>query len=146
MLHIAIINGPNLNLVGMREPHIYGTQTIEDYIQQLQKKYPQITFHSYQSNIEGELINYIHACRNVVQGIILNGGAYTHTSIALADALASVNIPTIEVHISNIYARESFRKNSFTAAQCIGCITGLGLNGYALAVSHFLQMLLPEAS
>jgi len=141
MLEIAIVNGPNLNLVGTREPDIYGNQNMEAYIDSLREKYSDIVIHSYQSNIEGELINYLHNCRGTMHGIVLNGGAYTHTSIALADAVAAIDIPVVEVHISNIYAREEYRRHSFTAAKCAGCITGLGLNGYELALQYFMDRL-----
>ena len=120
MLQIAIVNGPNLNLVGTREQHIYGTQTLDDYFMLLKKQFPDVSFYTYQSNVEGEIINYLHSCRGKIQGIIFNGGAYTHTSIAIADAIAGIDIPVIEVHISNIYAREEFRVHSFTAAKSIG--------------------------
>ena len=93
----------------------------------------------YQSNVEGELINYLHSCRGKVEGIVFNGGGYTHTSVAIADAIAAINIPVVEVHISNIYAREEYRKYSITASKCVGCITGLGLKGYALAVDYFID-------
>src|SRR5690349_20856737 len=118
MLSIAIVNGPNLNLIGTREPEIYGTERLEDYFIKLQQEYPEIAFQFFQSNVEGELINFLHECQGKVQGIILNAGAYSHTSIALADAIAAVAIPTIEVHISNVLAREDFRKNSFITAKC----------------------------
>jgi 3-dehydroquinate dehydratase-2 len=141
MLHLAIVNGPNLNLIGTREVDIYGGKSFEAYYGELQQKYPHIQFTYYQSNVEGEIINFLHSCRGKIDGIVFNGGAYTHTSIAIPDAIAAINIPTIEVHISNIYAREEFRKTSYTAAKCIGCITGLGLNGYELAVKHFVDTL-----
>lgn len=138
MLNIAIVNGPNLNLIGTRETDIYGGEPLDKFLQQLQSDYKMLTIETFQSNIEGELINFIHSCRGRIQGIVLNGGAYTHTSIAIADALVAVSIPTVEVHISNIHAREEYRQHSYTAAKCIGCITGLGLKGYKLAVD-FLQ-------
>ncbi len=141
MIQVAIVNGPNLNLVGTRETDIYGGQSLEDYYKTMQLHFPQVSFSYFQSNVEGELINYLHSCRGKVDGIVFNGGAYTHTSIAIPDAIAAINIPTIEVHISNIYAREEFRKTSYTAAQCVGCITGLGLEGYALAVQYFVNTL-----
>jgi 3-dehydroquinate dehydratase-2 len=137
MLSIAIINGPNLNLVGTRETHIYGTETFPAYFDRLQKQFPDISLCVYQSNIEGELIDYLHSCQGSVHGIIINAGAYTHTSIAIADAIAGVAIPAIEVHISNVLAREEFRKSSYIAAKCIGSINGLGLEGYQLAISWF---------
>ena len=137
-MHIAIINGPNLNLLGTRETDIYGSQTFESYLEELKKQFPEVRFSYYQSNIEGELINYFHDCRGKVAGIIFNGAGYTHTSVSIADAIAAVQIPTVEVHISNIYAREDYRKTSFTASKCVGCITGLGLKGYALAVQYLI--------
>ena len=136
---IAIINGPNLNLLGMREPAVYGSETFEGYYNQLQSRYPEVSLDHYQSNIEGELINYLHACRETYDGVILNAGAYTHTSIALADAIAAVGIPVIEVHISNVFAREDYRKTSYIAAKCIGSISGLGLHGYRLALDYFIN-------
>lgn len=146
MLEIAIVNGPNLNLVGTREPDIYGNTNLEVYISSLREKYSDLVLHSYQSNIEGELINYLHDCRGTMQGIILNGAAYTHTSIALADAIAAIDVPVVEVHISNIYAREDYRKHSYTAGKCVGCITGLGLKGYELALQYLLEKLSPETT
>ncbi len=139
MLHLAIINGPNLNLLGVREPHIYGHQTFEGYLAELQQRFPDVSFQYYQSNVEGELINFLHDCMGQMQGIILNAGAYTHTSIAIADAVSAIGIPVVEVHISNVLAREDFRKTSFISSKCIGSISGLGLEGYALAVEYFLQ-------
>lgn len=139
MLRLAILNGPNLNLVGTREPHIYGNISMETYLDDLAGKYPDVQFSHFQSNVEGEMINFLHDCRGNVDGIILNAGAYTHTSIAIADAIASIDIPVVEVHISNIYAREEYRQVSYTAAKAVGCITGLGLHGYALAVEYFMN-------
>jgi 3-dehydroquinate dehydratase-2 len=139
MLSLAIINGPNLNLVGTREPEIYGSISLDDYLSSLSQQYTGITLQPYQSNIEGELINYLHQCSGKTDGIIINAGAYTHTSIALADAIAAINIPTIEVHISNVLAREDFRKHSYIASKCIGSISGLGLEGYRLAVEYFIK-------
>lgn len=141
MLQVAIVNGPNLNLVGTRETDIYGGQSLEAYYKTLEQQFPQVTFTYYQSNVEGELINFLHSCRGRVDGIVFNGGAYTHTSIAIPDAIAAINIPVVEVHISNIYAREEYRKTSYTAAKAVGCITGLGLQGYALAVQYFINTL-----
>jgi 3-dehydroquinate dehydratase II len=138
MLHIAIINGPNLNLLGTREPHIYGSQTFEQYFSALKERFPNVDLAYYQSNVEGELINYLHNCMGKVQGIILNAGAYTHTSIALADAISAIGIPVVEVHISNVLAREEYRKTSFIASKCVGSISGLGMEGYGLAVQYFL--------
>lgn len=139
MLQIAIINGPNLNLLGTREPHIYGSQTFEQYFTLLKDRFPSVELTYHQSNVEGELINILHGCMGKVQGIIMNAGAYTHTSIAIADAIAAIGIPVLEVHISNVLAREDYRKTSFIAAKCVGSISGLGMNGYALAVQHFMD-------
>ena len=111
-MQLAIINGPNLNLLGVREPHIYGNQTFEDYLTILSKRFPGVELHSYQSNVEGELINYMHTCMGKMDGVIINAGAYTHTSIALADAIAAIALPVVEVHISNVLARDEYRKTS----------------------------------
>jgi len=139
-MKITVINGPNLNLLGTREPNIYGAQSFSDYYNNLIIKYPNISIQCYQSNIEGELINRLHLCKDeMVDGIILNAGAYTHTSIAIADAIAAIQIPCIEVHISNISAREDFRKTSYIASKCVGSISGLGLQGYELAIQYFIQ-------
>jgi 3-dehydroquinate dehydratase II len=138
MLHLAIINGPNLNLLGKREPEVYGHQSFEEYFMELKKRFPSVAIEYFQSNVEGELINYLHGCMGKVQGVILNAGAYTHTSIAIADAIAAIGIPVVEVHISNVLAREDYRKTSFIAAKCKGSITGLGLEGYALAMQYFM--------
>ena len=139
MLNITIINGPNLNLLGTRETDIYGNMPFESYLDSLKTKYTDVSFTYYQSNVEGELVNHLHECRDKAQGIIFNGAGYTHTSVALADAIAAIGIPVVEVHISNIYAREEFRKTSFTASKCVGCITGLGLTGYELALQYFTR-------
>ena len=141
MLQLAIVNGPNLNLLGTREPHIYGSQSFEEYLAELKKQFPDVNISYYQSNVEGELINYLHSCMGKVQGIVLNAGAYTHTSIALADAVSSIGIPVIEVHISNVLAREDYRKTSFIASKCVGSVSGLGMNGYALAIKHLTDTL-----
>lgn len=139
MLQLAIVNGPNLNLLGAREPHIYGSQNLENVMKQIGERFPTVEMSLYQSNVEGELINYLHSCMGKVHGIILNAGGYTHTSIALADAISAINIPVIEVHISNVLAREDYRKTSFIASKCIGSISGLGTEGYALAVQYFID-------
>jgi 3-dehydroquinate dehydratase II len=136
---IAIINGPNLNLLGSREPGIYGAQSFTDFLAGLRKEFPQVTFTYFQSNVEGELINKIHDFGGSGDGIILNAGGYTHTSVALADAVAAVKSPVVEVHISNIFAREDFRHVSYVGAKCAGSISGFGLNGYRMAVEHFLR-------
>lgn len=146
MLEIAIVNGPNLNLVGTREQDIYGNTNLEAYIDSLRDKYSDIVIHSYQSNVEGELINYLHNCRGTMHGVVLNGAAYTHTSIAIADAIAAIDTPVVEVHISNIYAREEYRRHSYTAGKCVGCITGLGLKGYDLALQYLVDYLSPETT
>lgn len=146
MLSIAIINGPNLNLLGRREPEIYGSSSFESYYEKLQRRFPHISFSYYQSNVEGELINFMHSCMGHADGIILNAGAYTHTSIALADAIGAVNIPTIEVHISNVAAREDYRKISYIAAKCIGTISGMGMSSYALAAQYFSEHLVSKAT
>ena len=138
MQHLAIVNGPNLNLLGVREPHIYGSETFEDYLLKLRVRFPDVEIEYFQSNIEGELINYLHRCMGKKQGIILNAGAYTHTSIALADAISAIAIPVVEVHISNVLAREDFRKTSYIASKCVGSISGLGMRGYELAVRWFI--------
>jgi 3-dehydroquinate dehydratase II len=137
MLKIAIINGPNLNLLGKREPDIYGSQSFETFLNSLKNNNPDIAIDYYQSNVEGELINYLHSCMDNHAAVILNAGAYTHTSIALADAISSIGIPVIEVHISNVMAREEYRKTSYIASKCVGTISGLGLAGYELAVRFF---------
>ena len=136
-MKLIIINGPNLNLLGKREPEIYGRQSFEEYFAQLQMEFPTLTLHYYQSNSEGALIDKLHEVGFSYGGVILNAGAYTHTSIALADAIAAIRSPVIEVHISNVHAREAFRHHSFIAPQCIGSIVGLGLKGYELAIEYF---------
>lgn len=137
-LKIAIVNGPNLNLTGTREPQIYGKQRFEEWIPQLKKRFPDLDIVYFQSNVEGELINFLHQCHNAADGIILNAGAYTHTSIALADAIAAISVPCIELHLSNVWAREEYRKTSYIASKCIGSISGLGMEGYRLAVEYFI--------
>lgn len=146
MLRIAIINGPNLNLLGERETDIYGNQTFESYLTSLKEEHSDVSFTYYQSNVEGELVNHIQECRSTSDAIIFNGAGYTHTSVSIADAIAAIKTPVLEVHISNIYAREEYRKISLTATNCVGCITGLGLTGYELAVQYFKQMLGSETS
>jgi 3-dehydroquinate dehydratase II len=137
-MKIAIINGPNLNLLGTREPDVYGKETFEDYFQSLQKKYPAITFTYYQSNVEGELVNEIQRVGFSTDGIVFNPGGYTHTSVAIGDAIAAIATPLVEVHISNIFGREEFRKISHVSAKAKGVISGLGLKGYELAVQYFI--------
>lgn len=138
MKKILIINGPNLNLLGKREPTVYGNDSFEDYLKQLREKYPQCEIDYYQSNVEGELINKIHEVGFSYDGIILNAGAYTHTSIALHDAIKAVTTPVIEVHISNVHARESFRHVSMISAACKGIVIGFGLESYRLALESFI--------
>lgn len=138
-MKIAIINGPNLNLLGKREPEIYGNQTFEQFFYNLQKKYTEIELIYFQSNIEGEIINKIHEIGFDFDGIILNAGAYTHTSIAIADAIKSVQSPVIEVHISNTFARETFRHQSYISPVSSGIILGFGIKSYELALLSFLR-------
>jgi 3-dehydroquinate dehydratase-2 len=133
-MNIIIINGPNLNLLGKREPSVYGTLSFDDYFDSLTRQFPEITLSYYQSNVEGELINKLHEVGFTVDGIILNAGGYTHTSVALSDAVAAISSPVIEVHISNIFAREEYRHISLLSKHCKGIISGLGLAGYQLAV------------
>lgn len=137
-MKIQIINGPNLNLLGIREPSIYGAEGFDSYIAKLREMYSIIEIDYYQSNVEGELINKLHEVGFSYDGIIINGGAYTHTSVAIADAIAAINTPVVEVHISNIYAREEYRHVSLTGKNCKGVLTGFGLNGYRLAIESFL--------
>ncbi|MEP7252473.1 MAG: type II 3-dehydroquinate dehydratase [Ginsengibacter sp.] len=138
-MKIAIINGPNLNLLGSRETDIYGSESFEHYFNKIRKKYETIDFDYYQSNVEGELINELQSAGQKMDGIILNAGGYTHTSIAIGDTVAALKIPVVEVHISNIEAREDFRKVSHITAKCAGTIFGFGLKGYMLAVESFLN-------
>lgn len=138
-MEIAIINGPNLNLLGKREPGIYGNESFEQYFAALQKQYPTVQFRYFQSNVEGEIINYLHETGFTVNGILLNAGGYTHTSVAIRDAIAAIKTPVIEIHISNVYAREEFRHTSLIAPKCVGSICGLGMKGYALGVEYFLN-------
>jgi 3-dehydroquinate dehydratase-2 len=138
MKQIQIINGPNLNLLGKREPEIYGNETFETYFDRLRKEFPQVALHYYQSNHEGDLIDVLHEVGFQYDGIILNAGAYTHYSYAIADAIKAISCPVIEVHISDIYAREDFRKISVTGENCQQIISGKGLDGYRLAVEALL--------
>ncbi|HEY0029978.1 MAG TPA: type II 3-dehydroquinate dehydratase [Bacteroidia bacterium] len=138
-MRIAIINGPNLNLLGKRETDIYGNMSFEKYLEVLKSKYPQVTFTYYQSNIEGELINEIQRVGFDYEGIILNPGGYTHTSVAIGDAIAAIKTLVIEVHISNVHAREEFRRLSHVSGKSAGSIIGLGLKGYELAIQWFLN-------
>lgn len=138
-MKIQIINGPNINLLGKREPAIYGSQSFDDYLVELKQAYPHVEFEYFQSNIEGEMINKIHQIGFDYDGIILNAGAYTHTSIALQDAIRAVTSPVIEVHISNVHAREEFRHRSMISCACLGVIAGFGMNSYRLAVEALLN-------
>jgi len=137
-MKIQIINGPNLNLLGKREPETYGKLSFEDYFEKLKALFQDVELHYYQSNVEGELINKLHEVGFSFDGIILNAGAYTHTSVAIHDAIAAIKTPVIEVHISNVYAREEFRHKSLITSKCIGLITGFGMDGYAMAIHHLL--------
>ena len=139
-MQLLIINGPNLNLLGKREPDIYGNQSFETYVESLKITFPDLSIDYFQSNHEGSIIDKLHKSGFSVNGIILNGGAYTHTSIAIADAIAAIDAPVVEVHISNVYARESFRHHSCFAKNCIGSITGFGLEGYTMAIRYFVKM------
>lgn len=136
-MKIAIINGPNLNLLGKRETDIYGNQSFDTYFEELKSKFPGISLHYFQSNVEGELINEIQHLGFDYDGIVLNPGGYTHTSVALGDAIAAIKTPVIEVHISNVHAREEFRKLSHVSGKSVGSIFGLGLKGYELAIKWF---------
>lgn len=138
-MKIQIINGPNLNLLGVREEDIYGSRDFENYFEELKNRFPQAELHYYQSNVEGELINKIHEVGFSFHGIVLNAGAYTHTSIAIHDALGAIKTKTVEVHISNIYAREEFRHKSLITSKCIGLISGFGLTGYDMAIQYFIK-------
>lgn len=138
-MKIAIINGPNLNLLGVREPSVYGNQNFEQFFKDLQNKFSKAELTYFQSNVEGELINKIQNFGFSFDGIILNPGGYTHTSVAIGDAIAAITTPVVEVHISNVAAREEFRKISYVSAKCKGTITGLGLKGYELAILFLLR-------
>jgi 3-dehydroquinate dehydratase-2 len=138
-MKIIIINGPNLNMLGVREPGIYGVTTFEEYLELLRKNYPDVTIEYYQSNIEGELITTIQQTGFDYDGIILNAGAYTHTSIGIADAIKAVTTPVIEVHISNTFSRETFRHQSYISPVAEGVIIGFGLKGYELALTALLK-------
>ena len=137
-MRLHIINGPNLNLIGQRETNIYGITSFEDFMDELRKKYSSIKLTYFQSNIEGQLIDNLHEVGFSLDGIILNAGGYTHTSVALADAIAAIKSPVVEVHISNIFAREDYRHVSMIAGKCKGSISGFGLNSYRLAIDAFL--------
>lgn len=138
-MRIAIINGPNLNLLGKRETDIYGNMPFEEYFKELQKKYPKVSFHYYQSNVEGELINELQRVGYEYDGIVLNPAGYTHTSVSIGDAIAAIKTPVVEVHISNVHVREEFRKLSHVSGKSVGSIFGLGLRGYELAIEWFIN-------
>ena len=139
MPNITIINGPNLNLLGKREPGVYGNESFDDFLVQLKNHFPQVNFTYFQSNIEGELVDAIQKYGFEQDGIIINPAAYTHTSVAIGDAIAAIKVPVIEVHISNVHAREEFRKISYVSAKAVGSIVGLGLKGYALATEWLVS-------
>lgn len=138
-MQILILNGPNLNLLGKREPEIYGKQSFEDYFRALQAQFPEHRLEYFQSNHEGRLIDKLHEVGFSYHGIVFNAGAYTHTSVALGDAIAGISTPVIEVHISNVHRREAFRHHSYLSAHCAGVIVGLGLQGYALGVKALIE-------
>jgi len=138
-MNITIINGPNLNLLGKRETDIYGEQSFEEFLTSLKQQYAEESISYFQSNVEGEIVNKLHEIGFNNGGIILNAGAYTHTSIAISDAIAAIKAPVVEVHISNIYKREEFRHISLITSQCVGLITGFGLAGYELALVYLLK-------
>jgi 3-dehydroquinate dehydratase-2 len=138
-MKIMIINGPNLNLLGIREPEVYGKQGFEEFVANLKQQYPAVTIDYFQSNVEGDLVTALQQAGFSYDGIILNPGGYTHTSVAIGDAVAAINSPVIEVHISNVHAREEFRKISHISAKAKGTIVGLGLKGYELALRFFMD-------
>ena len=139
MKRIQIINGPNLNMLGKREPTVYGNQTFETYFSELKTLFPEVELEYFQSNTEGILIDKLQETGFTFDGIILNGGAYTHTSIAIADAIRSITVPVVEVHISNVFQREDYRHHSFLSEACKGCIVGFGLDSYRLAIEAIIR-------
>ena len=139
MKKILIINGPNLNLLGKREPDTYGDKSFDDYMKELVVEFPELELSTYQSNVEGEIINKLQEKGFSYAGIVLNAGGYTHTSVAIADAVAAIKTPVIEVHISNVYAREEYRHHSLMAKNCLGVIVGFGLDSYKMAINTFLK-------
>lgn len=143
-MKIQIINGPNLNLLGKRETSIYGSQSFEEFLVDMKTKFPQATIEYYQSNVEGEIVSKLHEVGFSYDGIILNAGAYTHTSVAIHDAIAGIKTPVVEVHISNVYAREEFRHKSLITSKCAGMLTGFGMDGYGMAV-HYLTSIRTKA-
>ncbi|HPM29261.1 MAG TPA: type II 3-dehydroquinate dehydratase [Chryseolinea sp.] len=138
-MKIQIINGPNLNLLGKREPSVYGNQSFEDFLSILKSRFSNVELHYYQSNVEGEIINKLHEVGFSFDGIVINAGAYTHTSVAIHDAIGAIKTPVAEVHISNVYAREEFRHKSLITSKCIGMITGFGMEGYAMAIDYLIK-------
>ena len=138
-MKIQIINGPNLNLLGVREENIYGNRDFENFFESLKERFPKAELHYYQSNIEGEIINKLHEVGFSFNGIVLNAGAYTHTSIAIHDGIGAIKTPVVEVHISNIYAREEFRHKSIITSKCKGLISGFGLESYAMALNFLMS-------
>ena len=138
-MKILIVNGPNLNLLGKRETSIYGNESFEAFFGKLEKRFPDTELHYYQSNVEGEIINKLHEVGFTFDGIVLNAGAYTHTSVAIHDAIGAITTAVIEVHISNVYGREEFRHKSLITSKCIGLLTGFGMEGYAVAISFLLS-------
>ena len=138
-MQIIIINGPNLNLLGTREPDTYGDTSFQIYFEQLKTVFPTLEIHYYQSNVEGEIINKLHEVGFTYDGIVLNAGGYTHTSVAISDAIAAIEVPVVEVHISNVHAREDYRHHSLLAKNCKGIVTGFGLKSYEMAVDSFLS-------
>lgn len=142
-MKIQIINGPNLNLLGKRETSIYGNQSFEDFMAVLKDKFPNHSIDYYQSNVEGELVNKLHEVGFSYDGIILNAGAYTHTSVAIHDAVAGIKTPVVEVHISNVYAREEFRHKSLITSKCVGMLTGFGMDGYTMALHYLINLRKP---
>jgi 3-dehydroquinate dehydratase II len=135
-MKIQIINGPNLNLLGKREPDVYGNLNFETFFEKLKQRFAEAELYYYQSNVEGELINKLHEVGFSHDGVVLNAGAYTHTSVAIHDAISAIKSPVVEVHISNVYAREEFRHKSLITSKCIGLITGFGMEGYAMAIAY----------
>lgn len=142
-MNIQIINGPNLNLLGKREPSVYGNQSFEEFFKSLEGNYDAMNLSYYQSNVEGEIINKLHEVGFNMDGIILNAGAYTHTSVAIHDAIGAIKTPVIEVHISNVYAREEFRHKSLITSKCVGIISGFGMESYTLALEYFRNNIKP---
>lgn len=139
MARFLILNGPNLNLLGTREPSIYGARTFEDFLTELRAEFKSHTIDLFQSNVEGELVNALQGAEGDRDGVVMNAAGYTHTSVAIRDTIAWLGVPVVEVHISNIHAREEFRERSITGAKCVGVITGFGLDGYRMAIDHLLK-------